>query len=214
MARPVKKTPDQWNQEILNAAQSLFITKGYEETSIDDIMELVGGSKGMFYRSFQSKEELFHILVDTWAEQYAKAISDVLCNLELTFSEKFITILDVIKQMSLKTEGLESFFTDQNRFMLEKLSKEMITKLTPPLSRALNEGIAEGALSIENTDFYAYYIICGSLGALNFGKGAPKEKIPKNLSYLPQIIADTLKIDITTFVDKKEGERNQHTVNS
>ena len=48
MARPAKKTPDQWNQEILSAAQSLFISKGYEETSIDDIMERVGGSKGMF----------------------------------------------------------------------------------------------------------------------------------------------------------------------
>ena len=56
MARPAKKTPDQWNQEILSAAQSLFISKGYEETSIDDIMERVGGSKGMFYHSFQSKE--------------------------------------------------------------------------------------------------------------------------------------------------------------
>lgn len=62
MARPVKKTPQEWRQEILNAAQSLFISKGYEETSISDIMDLVGGAKGMFYRSFQSKEELMYAL--------------------------------------------------------------------------------------------------------------------------------------------------------
>lgn len=62
MARPVKKMPEQWKKEILEAAQKLFISKGYEETSISDIMEVVGGAKGMFYRCFQSKEEVMHAL--------------------------------------------------------------------------------------------------------------------------------------------------------
>ena len=62
MARPVKKTPEQWKKEILNAAQNLFISRGYEETSISDIMDMVGGAKGMFYRCFQSKEEVIYAL--------------------------------------------------------------------------------------------------------------------------------------------------------
>lgn len=62
MARPVMKMPEQWKKEILEAAQKLFMSKGYEETSISDIMEAVGGAKGMFYRCFQSKEEVMHTL--------------------------------------------------------------------------------------------------------------------------------------------------------
>lgn len=62
MARPVKKTPEQWKKEILNAAQNLFVSKGYEETSVSDIMNAVGGAKGMFYRCFQSKEEVMYAL--------------------------------------------------------------------------------------------------------------------------------------------------------
>lgn len=62
MARPIKKTPEQWKTEILSAAQKLFISKGYEETSISDIMAMVGGAKGMFYRCFQSKEEVMQTL--------------------------------------------------------------------------------------------------------------------------------------------------------
>ena len=62
MARPIKKTPEQWKTEILSAAQKLFISKGYEETSISDIMDTVGGAKGMFYRCFQSKEEIMYAL--------------------------------------------------------------------------------------------------------------------------------------------------------
>ena len=62
MARPVKKTPDEWRKEILNATRKLFVSKGYEETSISDIMDMVGGAKGMFYRFFQSKEDVMHAL--------------------------------------------------------------------------------------------------------------------------------------------------------
>ncbi|MDE7340656.1 MAG: TetR/AcrR family transcriptional regulator [Lachnospiraceae bacterium] len=64
MARPVKKPPEQWKSEILDAAQKLFLTKGYEETAVSDIMEEVGGAKGMFYRFFQSKEEVMQALGD------------------------------------------------------------------------------------------------------------------------------------------------------
>lgn len=64
MARPVKKAPDQWKKEILSAAQELFLSKGYEETSISDIMDMAGGAKGMFYRFFESKEEVMHALGD------------------------------------------------------------------------------------------------------------------------------------------------------
>lgn len=64
MARPVKKPPEQWKKEILEAAKTLFLSKGYEETAVTDIMELAGGAKGMFYRFFQSKEEVMHALGD------------------------------------------------------------------------------------------------------------------------------------------------------
>lgn len=64
LARPAKKPPEQWKNEILDAAKKLFLSKGYEETAITDIMELVGGAKGMFYRFFQSKEEVMHALGD------------------------------------------------------------------------------------------------------------------------------------------------------
>jgi len=62
MARPVKKPPGQWRNEILGAAKKLFLSKGYEETSITDIMKAAGGAKGMFYRFFQSKEEVMRVL--------------------------------------------------------------------------------------------------------------------------------------------------------
>lgn len=82
----------------------------------------------------------------------------------------------------------------------------MKSTLVPLLSSALDSGIDEGVLSIENTDFYANYIIHGSLGALNYGNDSPKDNILKNLVYLPQIIADTLKIDVDIFTTGNLGK--------
>lgn len=48
----------------MDAAKELFLSKGYEETSVADIMEKAGGAKGMFYRFFESKEEVMHALGD------------------------------------------------------------------------------------------------------------------------------------------------------
>lgn len=64
MVRPVKKQPQQWRKEILEAAKELFLSKGYEETSVSDIMERAGGAKGMFYRFFESKEKAMQALGD------------------------------------------------------------------------------------------------------------------------------------------------------
>lgn len=64
MARPVKKSPEQWSSEIMSAAEELFLSKGYEETTVTDIMEKVGGAKGMFYRCFDSKEEVMQAIGD------------------------------------------------------------------------------------------------------------------------------------------------------
>ncbi len=62
MARPVKKTREKWKEDILNAAEELFTSKGFADTSISDIMKAAGGAKGMFYQCFQSKEEVMQEL--------------------------------------------------------------------------------------------------------------------------------------------------------
>ena len=49
------KKGDARRSELLVAAEKLFYTKGYEKTSIQDILDEVGFSKGGFYHHFDSK---------------------------------------------------------------------------------------------------------------------------------------------------------------
>lgn len=211
MARPAKKPPEQWENEILDAAQNLFLSKGYEETSVSDIMQAAGGATGMFYRCYQSKEELLNVLVKKWAAMYTQKTACLLCDPQITFSGKFVAILDIIREMSSQTIGMEAFFTASNEVILNKLTRQMTSVLAPLLASVLDKGIEDGILAIENTEFYTNYIIDGSLGALNRGSRLTRENIAHNLDYLPQVIANTLKIDVALLTNARNGKGANQT---
>lgn len=60
MAR--NKYPEETVQKILDNALSLFVKKGFEKTSIQDIVNMLGMSKGAIYHHFKSKEEILERL--------------------------------------------------------------------------------------------------------------------------------------------------------
>ena len=50
-------------QEILMTAKKLFIKKGYDKTSVNDILKVVDIAKGTFYYYFSSKEEVLEAII-------------------------------------------------------------------------------------------------------------------------------------------------------
>ena len=56
--------------EILEAALTIFVKKGYSEARMDDIVQKIGLSKGAIYHHFQSKRDLFIALIEHWMDQF------------------------------------------------------------------------------------------------------------------------------------------------
>src|SRR4029077_20703998 len=50
--------------QIVRSAAKLFLERGYDSVSVNDIIDLVGGSKGTIYSNFGSKEKLFEAVVE------------------------------------------------------------------------------------------------------------------------------------------------------
>lgn len=62
---PRNKYPEETVQKILDASLKLFLEKGYEETTVLDIISEMGGlTRGAFYHHFKSKEEVFDALCE------------------------------------------------------------------------------------------------------------------------------------------------------
>jgi AcrR family transcriptional regulator len=54
-----EQSKDQTRQRLLDAAQTIFIKKGFVAASVEDIAEAAGYTRGAFYSNFGSKNELF-----------------------------------------------------------------------------------------------------------------------------------------------------------
>jgi AcrR family transcriptional regulator len=61
--RGAGKRTDTKRDKIVRSAAKLFLMKGYESVSINDIIDVVGGSKGTIYSHFGNKEKLFEAVV-------------------------------------------------------------------------------------------------------------------------------------------------------
>ena len=67
---------DEKRQAILDVAEKLFYTKGYEATSVQDILDVLDTSKGSFYHHFESKEQVSNILSDYNSRMEAEGKED------------------------------------------------------------------------------------------------------------------------------------------
>jgi AcrR family transcriptional regulator len=69
---------DEKRQAILDVAERLFYLKGYEQTSVQDVLDVLGSSKGSFYHHFESKHEVLQTLCQIRAEKALNAAEEAL----------------------------------------------------------------------------------------------------------------------------------------
>ena len=79
---------------IINASWELFKEKGYGDTTINDIIEKAGISKGSFYYYFRSKDDMLNTLADVLDDEYKKLAMDEDPNMDAY--EKLIYINEVM----------------------------------------------------------------------------------------------------------------------
>jgi len=62
---------------LIEAAEALFIRKGFDDTSVDEISEAAGYSRGAFYSNFKDKDQLFLAVIDRRRPSVPKALDDI-----------------------------------------------------------------------------------------------------------------------------------------
>ena len=86
MAR--NKHPEETVQRILTTASKLFLEKGYEKTSLQDIIRETGLSKGAIYHHFSSKEAIFETICNQIGQENEIRLSKIRDDAALTGEEK------------------------------------------------------------------------------------------------------------------------------
>ncbi len=84
----ISKSPEERKSEFLEAAEILFNTKGFEQTTVKDIVQKVGVAQGLFYYYFKTKEDVLKEIVNKYVTLLLDTIGAINNNAELTAKQK------------------------------------------------------------------------------------------------------------------------------
>ena len=152
---PRNKYPEETVQKILDASLKLFLEKGYEETTVLDIISEMGGlTRGAFYHHFKSKEEVFDALCEKLfyeSNPFEKAKS----HKELNGLEKLKFVLrtsfDETEPHQLSMASMQLL---ESPAFLKKLI-ESNQELAPMYQELIEEGIQDGSIQSEQPKLLA-----------------------------------------------------------
>lgn len=149
MSRVIKK-PEVRKDELLNAAEKLFIEKGYENTSVKDIYTEVNGSFGMFYHHFKSKEEVLEEVNKKMAARRFEPIKSIVMDSELSGIEKLRKVLS-LAIISAKQEitNYSSDSCQKNPQLLVMHMHDTLGVVSDLLSCIIEDGIKDGTIQTE-----------------------------------------------------------------
>lgn len=142
----VVKKHDIRKSEILDAAETLFYSQGYNKTTINDILKVVEIGKGTFYHYFKAKEEVLDEIINRVIEKDVEMAQAVNEDNTLTAAEKFFKILvtQQPQESNNKVQLLEEIQKANNAEIQQKSLVATIIHLTPILADVVSQGVEQG----------------------------------------------------------------------
>jgi len=147
----IVKEAEERKEEILDAAERLFGTKGFDNTSTNDILEEVGIARGTLYYHFKSKEEILDGVIRRMTERMMAEAGKIVRNRELSLLERLTkAILSLNVESQIGNEVMEQVHRPQNALMHQKMQKRLLVGINPIFTELIEEGVREG---ICHTDY-------------------------------------------------------------
>lgn len=136
-------------QELLNIAYQLFIQKGYEETSIDDIIAQAHIAKGTYYYHFPSKEATLEAVIDMMINNEVQRAQEVL-SAPISVPQKLIGVITSLRPEQNENNIADALNKKENIVMHEKVSRRIINEAVPLVAQVVSEGIAQGVFDCDH----------------------------------------------------------------
>ena len=135
--------------ELLQIAYRMFLSRGYENTSVDDIIEEAGIAKGTYYYYFESKEQMLEEVCMMMIAAQAENAGQIL-EADIPIPQKLVGIIASFRPAQSESEIGDTLNRPENVLMHDKVGHRLIETMTPLLSRVVEEGISEGIFDCDN----------------------------------------------------------------
>lgn len=136
-------------KELIKIAYELFITKGYENTSVDEIIEKARIAKGTYYYHFESKEQMLEAVVNMMIDECVKKAEKIVeSNLEL--EEKLVYTILALRATPEEQSVEDTIHTKENIILHKKINDRIIDETVPILSKIVREAKERGIFKCDD----------------------------------------------------------------
>ena len=163
MAKIVKEYEAR-KSELLETSRMLFFSKGYENTSVNDIIKAVGIAKGTFYHYFKSKEDLLNELITIISENLLEELKKIINISNTSAIEKLNSFFSYAG--NYKVENKETIIvmsrvlnSPENMLLRKKLEDLYLRMSSPLLEQLIVQGVKEGCFETAFPDLVPHMLL-------------------------------------------------------
>jgi AcrR family transcriptional regulator len=168
----IVKHPELRRAELLDCAQALFLARGYDNASLNDVIAEAGVSKGAFYHYFPSKEALLEALADRFAQAALAQVQDVLDDPGIDALGRLNAFMTRARQHKIETAAeswalFEALFRPGTLVLFHRINTAAVALFTPVLAKIIARGVKEGTFKTFDPEGVADMLL--QLGAATHG---------------------------------------------
>ena len=136
-------------KELIKIAYELFITKGYENTSVDEIIAKAGIAKGTYYYHFESKEQMLEEVVNMMIDVGVERAKQILQS-DLKLEEKLVYTILALRVTPEEQSMQDAIHEKENIILHQKTNERIIEEAVPLLSKIAREAKKEGLFNCDD----------------------------------------------------------------
>lgn len=168
------KKGEKRKKELLKIAYDMFLAQGYENTSVDEIIERAQIAKGTYYYHFQSKERMLEEVIDMMIDSETKTAEQIIA-MDIPVPQKIVMMITSMKPTEAEQPIKNALFQPENVLMHHKVRKKLISVITPLLSEVIKEGVNEGIFECDNITERVKMLLIISDGTFNEGSFSERD---------------------------------------
>lgn len=161
---------DERREQILDCAQRLFFTKGFEATTVQDLMIAAGVSKGGFYHHFAAKDGVLEALSARMAGMTVGIIEEVISQPGLSAFEQLDQCLRALRRFKRdQADGIlaafETLLRPENIALYDRINRANIKTVLPMFETIIEAGRRDGCFNVPDARLAAEAIL--ALGSMS-----------------------------------------------
>ncbi|MCE3201254.1 TetR/AcrR family transcriptional regulator [Paenibacillus sonchi] len=197
-----KKDPEIRKNEIIQAAEQLFLTQSYEVTTVEHILQLAGLSKGGFYHHFKSKDDVLVVILDRITDESVQAAQDIADRKRISALQKLALFFKHLMELKMpKAKIIRAFYEEHDSNPQFYKQNAMIwNKYVPVFTQIVLQGIQEGSMTVEHPE-ETVRLLFGAIASLyhlyhrKADDRGTNDEMKRHVEALESIFTKTLGID-------------------